>query len=245
MNPEERNAKMMEQMNAPHQVRALPYDKRGFPIPHVVLRSEEGTPSFIVNNAEVQIECLQTGRCSVCGHKMEYGDFWMVGGPKSAYDPRGAYADLPMHHDCGAFALKVCPYLATSFSGVDPGASRERYLERLSKSLSMVLEDPTVDSNKPKVFVFAQLSGMAVTTTPTSLFNVVPNRPWLAIEHWKDGECILTDDYEMQQHYLSLYKQDMIEEGLDMKALPKIMQAANQNLLKGVFSWDLTTKSQS
>ena len=37
---------------------------------------------------------------------------WLVGGPASAFHPRGAYVDTPTHYACLRYALQMCPHLA-------------------------------------------------------------------------------------------------------------------------------------
>lgn len=236
--PEQRWKALDAKVPMPDNIRELPYDRRGLPIPYIIHITEDGTPNFIVNDMLKVGECLSKGWCAICGKPLD-GDHWAVGGPGSAYDPRGAYLDTPLHHDCAAYALTVCPYLAMpAYSGVQ-GAARERYMERMSEQLSMTLEDPTVDPDKPKMFVLAELTGLLATLNPQGQVLLTPNRPFGRVEHWKDGEKVDDVDYDGQRLYLNMYADDMVRE-LDMRVedLPQHMRVANNDGAKGMFPWD-------
>jgi hypothetical protein len=81
---------------------------RGFPVPFTVYYVD-GKPDFRVNDAVKQRLCWNNTLCSVCGLKMQQGDFWFIGGPKSMQS--GHFLDGPSHQRCAEFAINLCPYL--------------------------------------------------------------------------------------------------------------------------------------
>ena len=98
-------------METPDRVAKLPKDHRGYPIPWNVMRGEDGTAFFTVNDDRKAHRALREELCPICGERLGRWR-WFVGGPRSAFDPHGWYLDLPGHRECMHFALATCPYLA-------------------------------------------------------------------------------------------------------------------------------------
>jgi len=140
------------------RIASLPRDSRGFPVPYNVLHLEGREPDFTANNSEITEDCMQNGLCSICGGSLGT-DVWFVGGPRSAFDPRGSYKDPPVHHECGTFALQVCPYLAVrSYTGIKP-AARLRMLEGIVRAGGVLgFVDQTTSPEKPAHFILAKVS---------------------------------------------------------------------------------------
>lgn len=170
----------------PARMKKLERDKRGYPIPFIVWRDTDNQPHFTINDTEVVLACLTGGRCSICGDKLGTNT-WIIGGPKSAFHKYGAYIDPPVHKDCGTFALKTCPYIALpSYTGrIDAKTVKPDKVGGFG-----LFEDRTMIPDRPEIFVFGKTSGAKVTIPEIGQHYVHPNRPWLAIEYWKDGKQI-------------------------------------------------------
>lgn len=174
-----RNWKAVE---IPPKMQHLERDKRGYPVPHIILKSKNGEPNFIVNNDVEVMRCLAEQRCHVCGLKLGE-DMWMIGGPKSAFHPRGAFNDGPVHKECGEYSLQVCPYLAVSnYRG-------KQTMDDIAAGKfdnPVILHNPTQDPNRVPFFVFAKVSAYNVTISGIHRF-VKPAKPYLEVEYWNDG----------------------------------------------------------
>ena len=126
--------------------------------------------------------CLIEDKCSICGTKL-LPVRWFAGGPLSAFHPHGSYIDPPLHRDCLHYALKVCPWLAlpSYTKGLELRTLREPHPE-------MLFVDNTMIADKPVVFVCVGADGQSVKHQPEPLPTYIrPNRPYRAVEFWKDG----------------------------------------------------------
>ena len=54
----------------PKKMKALAKDRRGYPIPFIVMRDTDGYPHFTINNSSLQRRCLKEKRCPICGSKL-------------------------------------------------------------------------------------------------------------------------------------------------------------------------------
>jgi len=171
----------------PYRLARRPRDRRGYPVPWNVQIGVDGTPLFTVNNVERHMQAIREELCPICGERL--GKWrWFVGGPRSAFDPHGAYFDLPGHHDCEQYALQVCPWLSTP-----------RYASLLQEGVlphrdkvpgHLILTDPTMLSDRPPCFVAVASDRAALLSSGGALPYVRPVRPYLAVEYWKDGQQI-------------------------------------------------------
>lgn len=163
---------------------------RGLPIPFVVYRDADNIPHFKINDENKVKACIESDLCSVCGEKLS-GDSWLIGGPKSAFHPNGAYIDVPVHKECGVFSLQNCPYMAyTKYSAKTP-------LGLLGYEVDgMKLYNPTLDQNRLEYFVFIKISSYTVKVVSHYERFIYPKRPYLEIEYWKDGCEISKKDAE-------------------------------------------------
>lgn len=165
-------------------MRALPRDHRGYPVPHIVYRDEIGKAWFTINDDDKVMHCLKFDLCSICGQKLLRGR-WLVGGPLSAFLPEGAYFDIPMHHECAAYALRVCPWLAS------PNYNKTIATKRLPMDTNRAFLDQTTMPGKPDVFVAIMVTAVAIGIDGGSLL-LKPQFPPLRTEFWKDG-LLLSD----------------------------------------------------
>ena len=97
-------------------MRTLARDARGYPIPFIVVIDRAGKPQFTINDGDRVEQCRKKTLCSICGKRIA-GAPWFVGGSRCFVHERGAFVDPPVHRECGEYALRVCPFLATPYSG--------------------------------------------------------------------------------------------------------------------------------
>jgi hypothetical protein len=160
----------------------LKKDTRGYPIPDGLYIDPDGRAHFTINDEVKRLRHIMGRLCPVCGKRLK-PFYWFVGGARSAFDPNGAYIDLPMHTECAHYALQVCPYLAA------PSYAKRIDDKTLSKdNPKLVLLDQTMIPDRPEVFV-------AVSTKRFTFTNghkyVKPARPYRDIEYWAHGEKVL------------------------------------------------------
>jgi hypothetical protein len=96
----------------PARIQRLPRDARGFPIPQAVKRDPDGTPRLAIIDPKRAAALHKTHSCGICGERLLRSEKWFVGAPSDIFDSRSGFADPPMHEECVAFALRVCPYLS-------------------------------------------------------------------------------------------------------------------------------------
>lgn len=163
----------------PDRMQRLERDRRGYPIPAVVLRDDLGQPHFTVNDTRVVQALASAGACHLCGERLG-AHKWFAGGPCSALHPAGAYNDGPMHRECAQYALKVCPYLSRA------NAWSKRIDSKTIKpgtlNAAIVFQDPTMFPDQPAVFTLADC---ATYTHRAGRFH--PARPWREVQFWRDG----------------------------------------------------------
>jgi hypothetical protein len=181
----------------PPRMAKLEKDHRGYPIPANVLRNAEGKAFFTINDDRwTWMQGFREQRCPLCGDTLD-GEYWFVGGPLSCFDPNGAFRDLPGHYDCMVYALQVCPYLVLSSYGkrTDDKQLRQDRLARQAGLAAYV--DPTVLDTRPPFFGLCRTRDYTIRPQPPTA-AVIPERPWLEAEVWKDGERI-DDEAEIQR----------------------------------------------
>lgn len=169
----------------PARMRRLDRDKRGLPIPFIVLRDNDNKPHFTINDTHSVMAVLSDKRCAICGDRL-HDNMWAIGGPLSAIHQHGAYLDPLVHKDCGTFALKVCPYIALP-SWNDEKRIDAKTVDPTKLPDHMLFEDRTMIPERPPFFVFAKTTGYKLSQQGPAHFYVHPNRPWQRMEFWKDG----------------------------------------------------------
>jgi hypothetical protein len=182
--------KNWKNVKIPEMMKDLQVDRRGFPAPFIVLRDKNNVPQFIMNDDTKVEECIKDNLCSICGKKMGE-DMWMIGGPLSAFHPQGAYVDVPVHKECGEYALQVCPYLAvSSYNGkktIDDIDAGNFTVDDDTKK--MIFVNPTQSQDRVPFFVFNKIKGFDVQRRGIQRY-IKPHRPYLEVEFWNDGEQI-------------------------------------------------------
>ena len=176
-------------IEVPDRMKHLDRDHRGYPIPYIVFRDDDGKPHFTINNEHKVLRCKHDEICAICGVKLLRGR-WFLGGPMSAFHPHGAYIDPPLHHECMRFAVQTCPYLiSTKYTKRIDGATLDP-----SKATGVIsLIDPTLDPTRPKVFVAVMAVGQWITPSG----YVQPKHPYRGLEFWRDGK--LEQKFERDQ----------------------------------------------
>lgn len=179
--------KNWQQVEIPLKMKNLEKDPRGLPVPYVVFKDTKGNHHFKINDSHKSQICIVRNLCSICGTFLDSNDKWLVGGIASAFDPGGYYIDLPVHKECGTYALQVCPYLAISnYNG-------KLDLQKLQNQLpETILQNLTVDSDRLPFFVFVRPLGISFFRDLSQNTMVKPTKPYFEVEFWNDGE-IITD----------------------------------------------------
>lgn len=147
--------KPFTQVPIPARMAHLEKDRRGYPIPTMVLRDETGRPHFQINEESVRQRLIRDDLCSICGKKLMRGR-WFAGGPMSAFSERGLYIDPPMHEECVIYSMKVCPYLAAPNYGKEIGT---KTLTGSQVEKEVILVDPTMIANRPPTFICVMAVG--------------------------------------------------------------------------------------
>jgi len=170
------------------RIDALPLDRRGYPIPFIVLRDGEGNPVFAANDIQRIALAVRERLCHVCGQALEGEPVWFVGGAGSALlnGSHGAYYDGPMHHECMRFAVEHCPHLAHRMTGPVAPAIQKRL-----KAQGIATEDRTVLPGTPEIFVAVsphggyEFRGGSGYDFKGGIFTV--RRPFRKVEYWQGG----------------------------------------------------------
>jgi hypothetical protein len=190
--------KPMDAIPIPQRMSHLPLDRRGYPIPWIVMRDAVGRPHFTINDHKRVAECGKFGLCGISGKPLgkfvrsnPYKGAWFVGGPASFYHEGGAFLDPPVHRECAEYALKVCPYLANPSYGkrIDDGTLKD---EHIPAGMAIVKTEDSVGSmeSRPQIFILglARRYEMFEPRPGTLLFKV-PNykRDWVRLSAWRHG----------------------------------------------------------
>jgi|SRR5271157_1154669 len=171
----------MKLIPIPERMAQLERDHRGYPVPFIVWRDSDGRPHFTINDALKQQFALQADLCGICGQGLLRGR-WFIGGLESAFDPRGAFADGPVHEECGEYALQVCPYLAA------PNYAKRingKTVAPAKRAKRILFNDPTMNPDRPSCFVAIHTRGHLVTENG----YLRPKRPYLGATIWSHGVC--------------------------------------------------------
>lgn len=172
----------------PDRMKHLERDPRGYPVPAMAFRDLAGKPHFTITDEVKRRELITRDCCSICGTKLLRGR-WLVGGPLSAFHDRGAYLDPPMHHECMTYAMQVCPYLAVP-----------KYRNRIEAGTlsdddpTPIMLDPNTVPDKPPLFVCVMTTGQKLVARDPVRIYVIPKRPYLRVEFWRDGVQLAEDE---------------------------------------------------
>lgn len=184
-------------VDVPERMMHLPRDRRGFPVPFIVMIDPQGVPVFTVNDTRKTHLCLRNTLCGVCGGELEFGDLWWIGGPLSSFHPNGAFVDGPMHEECSTYALQVCPHL-----GAPKYVSRMNVEKEIARAGVNYGFDHTVMPDRPEVFIQGQSISYDVSWPltedrklfPVSGYHETPDgllpKKWEYYDVWRHGEVL-------------------------------------------------------
>lgn len=175
----------------PERMRHLPVDRRGYPVP-VIVMIKDGRPEFSINDMDVTNQMIVEDRCTICGGKLFRGR-WLVGGGLSALSGNGKFADAPAHNECTHYALQVCPYLATPNWRTTIGKARAAQNNMVAFGLSDSVD--LADATRPECFVAVMASKIDIEQRP---FGVTLCRPRpghvMRVEVWRHGRQLAGDE---------------------------------------------------
>jgi hypothetical protein len=199
--------KPQDSVPLPESMSGLPRDRRGYPIPWIVLRDRTGRPHFTINDSRKVKECGKFGLCGICGKplgkhnpKNPHKGAWFVGGPASFYMDRGAFLDPPMHRECATYALTVCPYIANPSYGkrIDDATLKA---EHVPEGTAIIAHDGHTLNDKPPLFILG-LARRWESFEPApgqTLFKVRNYKhDWVVLSAWKDGEELDVESREVR-----------------------------------------------
>lgn len=194
----------------PRRMTALQRDARGYPVPFIILRDANNKPAFTVNDDRRERRCLEERRCQICGTRLDRL-MWFVGGPRSAFHERGAYADKAMHYECMRYAMRVCPYLAVPkyLGRIDLGGVDQEALLKAMNGCPIVL-DSTQDPERPPLFVAVAAPAQAIQRRAIGPAIVSPVRPYEEVEFWRHGGRLTDEDGIAACETLELNPRSMI-----------------------------------
>jgi hypothetical protein len=99
----------------PDQLRALPRDRRGYPVFASVLPPggvpEDGRVDFRVLNVATFLDLCARKCCGICGKRLAR-KLAFLGGPMCVQ--RRVFGDGPLHYACAQYARQVCPFLVNA-----------------------------------------------------------------------------------------------------------------------------------
>lgn len=178
-------------VEVPKQMRSLPKDRRGFPIPFIVMIDKAKRPHFPVSDQGRVGKAIRGRLCAICGKRMG-AEGWFIGGPGSFLSRSGAFLDPPTHEECGRYAARVCPYLAA------PNYAR-RIDDRNLKPDAMpegygIATEPVLDE-RPEFFMLASAATWEARPGNAEGMTVLrPTSPWYALEIWREGVLVGPDE---------------------------------------------------
>lgn len=168
----------------PKRMRKLPKDKRGYPVPVIVLRDKNKQPHFTINDHHKSSKAAIKQLCSICGDPLKK-DIWFIGGPICFTHYAGAFLDPPVHHDCGEYALKVCPYLgAPNYAKLLDAKTLKP--EAVPDMLALVKHE-TIADTRPELFMFGRCERFRINRSGLGQFTMSVIGQWADIEAWRHG----------------------------------------------------------
>lgn len=177
-------------VEVPKRMRKLPKDKRGYPVPVIVLRDKNKQPHFTINDHHKSNKVASKRLCSICGDPLKK-DIWFIGGNICFTHPNGAFLDPPVHHECGEYALRVCPYLGApnyvkllDAKTLKPGAVPD---------MVALVKHETIADSRPELFMFGRCENFRINRSGLGQFTMSVIGQWTALEAWRHGERVMED----------------------------------------------------
>jgi hypothetical protein len=174
----------------PKRLRTRPRDKRGYPIPFIVLVDRSHEPQFTINDVRQTGACITKKLCSLCGKRFEDG-MWFVGGSRCFMHEHGAFIDPPMHHECAEYALQVCPFLAAP-SYAKRIDDRKLKAENMPKGMLLARVDHMPPDQPERFGLGCTQAYRLVNPNPGETIFVADR--WDYVEWWRNGVTINAPD---------------------------------------------------
>lgn len=165
------------------RIARLPVDPdRNLPIPWFVHRTAGEPIDFRIADANKRALAIQKNLCWCCGEPLGKWKAYLAG-PMCIVTR--ASAEPPMHRDCAASALQICPFLSR------PAMKRSPRPFKSDDARSA--PGKALDRN-PGV------TALAITDTPTRVFNApggflisLPT-DWAMLQFWREGRLATRDE---------------------------------------------------
>jgi hypothetical protein len=174
----------------PRTMRTLARDPRGYPIPFIVLVDAGGNAQFTINDVRKVHMCITRRLCSICGKRLAR-HVWFAGGSRCFLHEAGAFIDGPVHYECGAYALTVCPFLAASRYGrrIDTAKLKPSNIPSDMTLVEVEFAEPRL----PELFGFGETGAYEFMRSEarTGVFHV---HDWSYVEWWKAGAQVPPPD---------------------------------------------------
>jgi hypothetical protein len=175
----------------PRALRKRPRDRRGYPIPWIVLIDANKRPHFTINDGARTLACGRKKLCGLCGEKLR-GDIAFVGGPQCFLSVRGAFSDPPMHHACAAYAIAVCPYLAAPSYGRRIDAKTLR--PEATPGGVLIGEDSLVRDDRPAAFILGRAARFEMIVRDDGAPLFFGREEWLDLAVWQHGRRLTGEE---------------------------------------------------
>lgn len=172
-------------VEVPTRMKSLPRDRRGYPIPFVVLTDSSGEPNFRLDDAKKVHHCMINRLCGLCGQPLK-DDMWVTGGAKRILSDIIPFIDAALHFSCGKYALQVCPFMAS------PVYNRTLTEKQIDKNKYPGLNFALQPLNLPRTpfFGFAKITSYDFEIHSTEYWHLFPQRPYQDLQFWKDGQQV-------------------------------------------------------
>jgi len=162
----------------PPRLAGRPRDRRGYPVPYIVMLDANGKPDFRVSDTLKVMRVVELRLCGLCGQPMgRYMGF--IGGPQSFQSH--CNTDPPSHVECAEYALKVCPFLA------NPSMHYAEKIPMLAGAKTIVIPEMPVE--RPERFFLATAKSVEWVRLPSGN-PVLQAGEWLTTRWFKDGQEI-------------------------------------------------------
>lgn len=136
----------------PAFLRHLPIcPRRLLPIPYTTARHPDGAGRFSANDVARKLECGRLRRCGICARPMG-SEVVFLAQDHGLLTEATVFTDAPVHEDCAAASLGLCPYIArprvprrpdpgrTAHEGFDLAAPKEAWLMLVTASYEITAQ---------------------------------------------------------------------------------------------------------
>jgi hypothetical protein len=123
----------------------------GLPVPFTVKWNDDG-PDFAELDPKLWLEAVEKKLCNVCGEKLGEWAFYIGG--ELCFNNR-SFLDPPMHRNCAALAVKMCPFLNGKRNGEYRPEGIQHPLQSLDRPKKML-----VMRGKTRALTFTTIDGL-------------------------------------------------------------------------------------